>query len=336
MKRLWLLLWLPVPLLLAWSLRGLDWRLVWRLLSRLGPDRLAALAALNLLFLLVLSLRWGRILSGLVRRLRAADLPRLTAWRLAGFAVSYLTPGPQFGGEPLQVILARRRGGIDTAAGSASLLLDKSFELAGNFAFLAAGAAAALSLPGLVPTRLTVLLAALSLSALLPVGYLLAAARGFRPLTRLLALPSRLPRRAPRRSRLQDLAARAEEAVAAYSRRSGRLAGEILVFFLLVWGLALAETMLALRFLGLAVSWREAILVLAAGKLAFLLPLPGAWGALEAAQRLAFTLLGRAPEAAVSFLVYIRIRDLLLVLSGLGVIALGPRGASGGSPPEPG
>jgi uncharacterized protein (TIRG00374 family) len=331
MKRLWLLLWLPVPLLLTWSLRGLDWRLVWRLLSRLNMLQLAVLVALNLLFLLVLGTRWGLILHGLGRPLRMADLPRLIAWRLAGFAVSYLTPGPQFGGEPLQLVLARRRGGIDYTAGSASLLLDKSYELAGNFAFLAVGAAAALSLPGLVPARFSMLLAAVSLLALLPLGYLLATARGFRPLTRLLGLPARLLRRAARHSRLQDLAARAEQAVGGTSRRAGRLAAEILLFFLLVWGLAIAETALVLRFLGLALSRREVILVLAAGKLAFLLPFPGAWGALEASQRLLFAFLNRAPEAAVSLLVYIRARDLLLVLSGLAVIALRPRR----SPPLP-
>jgi uncharacterized protein (TIRG00374 family) len=338
MKRLWLLLWLPVPGLLLWSVRGLDWRQVWGLLSRFGPVQIAALVVLNLLFLLVLSVRWGRILNGLGRPLRAADLPRLSAWRLAGFAVSYLTPGPQFGGEPLQVILARRRGGIDAATGSASLLLDKSYELAGNFAFLAAGAAAAASLPGLVPQRLTGLLAAVSLLALLPVAYLLASARGFRPLTRLLGPAARLLRRSGRRIRLQESADRVEQCVAGYSRQGGRLAGEILVFFVLVWSMAAAETMLVLRFLGLVLSWREVILVLAAGKLAFLLPLPGAWGALEAAQRMTFTFLNRAPEAAMSLLIYIRVRDLLLVLAGLSVTALRPRGtrrpAAAEKPPE--
>jgi len=326
MKRFWLLFWLPVPLLLLWSLRGLNWRLVGALLSRLGAPQLTALAVLNLLFLLVLSLRWGWILHGLGRHLRCTDLPRLAAWRLAGFAVSYLTPGPQFGGEPLQVLLAGRRGGISYETGSASLLLDKSYELAGNFAFLAVGAAAAAALPGLVPQRLIGLLAAVSLLAFLPAAYLLAITRGFRPLTRLLGLLAKLLRRGGRSGNLQALAIRVEQAVAGYSRRGVRLTGELLIFFVLVWGLAVAETMLVLRFLGLVLSWREVVLVLAAGKLSFLLPIPGALGALEAAQRLAFTLLDRAPEAAVSLLVYIRVRDLLLVLAGLGVTAARLRG----------
>ena len=324
MKRLSAVLWLPVFLLLFWSLRGLDWRLTGRFLSRLTASQLAVLAVVNLLFLVVLGARWGCILRALGQRL---PLLRLVGYRLAGFAVSYLTPGPQFGGEPLQIVLARRRSDVSYETGSASILLDKSFELAGNFAFLAVGAAAAWALPGIADRRFTGLLTIVSALALIPLGYLLATARGFRPLTRLVSLAPRPLRRASRHARLLALLGRAEQAVAVYGRRRGRLASTLLLFFLLVWGLAIAETALVLRFLGLALNWREVIVVLAAGKLAFLLPLPGAWGALEAAQRLLFTLLGQAPEAALSLLVYIRARDLLLVLVGLAVTARRPRRA---------
>lgn len=326
MKRLSFFLWLPVPLLLYWSLHGLDWPQVGRFLSRLTAPQIAVLTVVNLLFLVVLAARWGCILRALGQHL---PLLRLVGYKLAGFAVSYLTPGPQFGGEPLQIVLARRRSALDYTTGSASILLDKSFELTGNFAFLAVGAAAAWALPGIADRRFTGLLAIVSALALLPLGYLLATARGFRPLTRLAGLAPRPLRRTSRHTRLLALLGRAECAVADYGRRRGRLASTLLLFFLLVWGLAAAETALVLRFMGLALNWRELIVVLAAGKLAFLLPLPGAWGALEAAQRLLFTLLGQAPEAALSLVVYIRARDLLLVLVGLAVIARRPRHGPG-------
>ena len=63
--------------------------------------------------------------------------------RLAGFALSYFTPGPQVGGEPLQVFLLKKRHAIPTTAGVASVFLDKLFEILANFTFLVLGLAVA-------------------------------------------------------------------------------------------------------------------------------------------------------------------------------------------------
>ena len=100
------LLWLIVPLLLLWVLRSVPLEDSWAVLTRLGPTQILILILANVLVSLTLSGRWWLIL-------RAQGHPisylAVAGYRLAAFGVSYFTPGPQFGGEFLQVHLVQRR-----------------------------------------------------------------------------------------------------------------------------------------------------------------------------------------------------------------------------------
>jgi hypothetical protein len=80
------------------------------------------------------------------------------------------------------------------------------------------------------------------------------------------------------------------------------------------------------------------MVLLAGSRFAFLLPLPGALGALEATQVSLFALLELPADAAWALLVYIRARDLALAAVGLLAVGIGlkrsPR--SEALPAEPG
>lgn len=318
------LLWLPVPLLLYWALRGVRLEEMAQTLGRLSWGRLGILLAVNLAYFAVLTARWAWILHGLGERLSIAGTLRLAASRLAGFAVSYLTPGPQFGGEPVQLALARSWTGLAYTRGSASLLLDKSFELAGNFAFLGVGVLALRAIPGIGGGSLGA--AALFLPALLvllPIAYLAAAFSDRRPLS---ALAARLPARwraRPWHARLLAFLEASEAEVTAYGRRPWRALLQVLLSFATVWSLSVLEQWLTLRFLGLPFSLTQTLLLQAGVKLAMLLPFPGALGALEAAQRAVFAWLGYGPETALALSLYMRARDLSFALAGLAAAAIG-------------
>jgi uncharacterized membrane protein YbhN (UPF0104 family) len=78
------------------------------------------------------------------------------------------------------------------------------------------------------------------------------------------------------------------------------------------------EYWLALSFLGIPVSLLQAVAVLTAASVAFLFPLPGGLGALEASQVLAMEALGLPSALGLSISLLIRGRDILL--GGLGVL----------------
>jgi hypothetical protein len=246
----------------------------------------------------------------------------------------------------VQLLLAKRGSGLPYDTGSASIVLDKSFELLANLTFLGFGAWAIVARglagsPGSTPVVHSWALALIpGILILLPVLYLAASFSGRRPLSWLLdQLAARLRGRLAGRlaggglagglaggwlqrlSRFRGFLDRAEGQVTAFGRRKARTAGFAILFFLLVWGTTLVETWLALRFLGVAAGWLEVVVLLAGSRFAFLLPFPGALGALEATQVSLFALLGLPPGAAWALLFYIRARDLLF--AGVGLLAAG-------------
>jgi uncharacterized protein (TIRG00374 family) len=177
------LVWLVVPLLLVWVFRDISLEDSWMMLTGLGPAHILILILANGLVLLTLSGRWWLIL-----RAQGFSIPYLTlsGYRLAAFGVSYFTPGPQFGGEPLQVYLVQRRHQVEPSTAVSAVTMDKSLELLSNFIFLTIGVACILLwqvFPGAVGRQAIIL--PLTLLAL-PVGFLLTIWGGGHPVSGLL------------------------------------------------------------------------------------------------------------------------------------------------------
>ena len=307
-------LWLGLPLALAWVLRDVSLSELAESLRALTVGELAILAAVNVLVVLTFSGRWWALL-----RARGLRLPylALSAYRLAAFAISYFTPGSQFGGEPLQVHLVHHRHAIPLPAATASVVLDKTIELISNFVFLALGLAVVVRL-GLQPTGSGVPLQALSLSLLVfPVAYLMAARRGKRPGTWLAGRFGLRASGSGTQARIARALQESEKEVAAAAQQApgGILAGA--AFSALTWGLLLLEWALALHFLEIDLSAGEVVAVVTATRLALFVPLPGAAGALEASLLFAVTALGYSAAQALSLALVIRLRDV--AFGGLGL-----------------
>ena len=116
-----------------------------------------------------------------------------------------------------------------------------------------------------------------------------------------------------------------ETKILAYCRRRGRTLLQIVAFFLLVWTISLAEMRLILYFLRVPITLAQTLLVLAGGKFAFLLPFPGALGALELTQAGVFELLELGSQTGMSLVLYMRARDLLFAAAGLSAAFFGRR-----------
>lgn len=309
---------------LIWLLRDISLTDVVRALQRLTPGEIVIVLLVNLGVTLVFSLRWWLVLRLLGCRATIAE-----AWaiRLAGFALSYLTPGTQFGGEPLQVALLQRRRPIATQAATASVVIDRAVELLGNFTFLAFGLVLSLQLrliPGEAAGALTV--AALTL-LVLPLAFLAAAVAGVRPLT---ALLTRLPLPAARRSgawtRLLQWTRSTEDVIVEFCREQPAGLAAAMGISLVSWGTVVFEYGLLLAFLGIQLDPIELIGVITAGRVALLVPVPGGLGALEASQVLALTALGYSRAEGLGLGLLIRARDLVFAFAGLALGAISARG----------
>lgn len=298
----------------------------WAVLRRLGPGQIGLLAGANLLVLLTFSSRWWLILRAQGQRI---PYRRLVGYRLAAFGVSYFTPGPQFGGEPLQVYLTNRRDGVPPAVAVAAVALDKTLELLVNFAFLAAGLAAVLALqgrelPALLPAaaRSQAIVGAALLLAL-PIVVLSALWAGRHPLsTPVAALAGWLPRGRAGLTRLSGVLREAEAQVAVFCRRSPGTLAAALAVSMVSWAALVGEYWLASWLLGAQPAFWQMVAALTAMRLAFLVPLPGGLGALEVSQAVAFAALGFSPALGIALSLLIRARDVVLGATGLALAAV--------------
>jgi uncharacterized protein (TIRG00374 family) len=300
-------------LLLWWALRSVIWADVAAAFAQLTWLDLLALALANGLVLVLLTLRWHIFLR--VQGVRLS-LPRLLNYRLAAFGVSYFTPGPHFGGEPLQVYLPVKRDNAPVDAAVIAVALDKTLELLVNFGFLVAAAIYVLQ-RGLLSgaSGVSVVVYAVLLLAL-PVALLSAIWAGRHPLSApLIWWETRRP--SPRLATAATRVHHSEEAAAQLCRTQPGAIIAAFVVSLLAWLAMIGEFWLATYVLGIGLTPGEALAALLAMRLAILLPLPAGLGALEASLVMAMELLGAGGAAGLSLALLIRTRDVLLGLLGL-------------------
>lgn len=313
--RLWpVLVWIAVAGLLYLALRKVPLIQVQAVLAHLTLVQIGLLALVNLFILWLMAARWWLVLRALGQRV---GLHHLFAYRLAGFGVSYFTPGPQFGGEPAQVYLLHRNRHLPLDAAVTSVFLDRMIDLLVNFTFLAMGVVA-LAVTGLVHGWLGVGMWALVLALLaFPLLHLFSIGRGRRPATRLLRwMQGRVAVKGLQRA--SEVALQVEEQVASFLSKQPLALARIIGLSLFTWAVAIFEFWLCLHFLGTPAGLNETVSAMTAARLSILMPLPGALGALEAGQALAAQLLGWEPAVGIALSLVIRVRDVTLALAGLG------------------
>lgn len=310
-------LWLTAVFLFWFVLRTVSLAETWALLRGLGGWQLALLMLANGSVLLLMNGRWWLILRG-----QGYVIPYLTlaAYRLAGAGLSYVTPGPQFGGEPLQVLLIEQNYAMPRTTAVAAITLDKTLELIVNFSFLVGGIFVVWQtrLLGNVAGWQTAVFPLLLLT--IPFIFLLSFWQDWRLLTRCLQLPLhwlRSQKWAHPLQKLQQGLATSEKQLHHLCRQHPRTLLLAFLISCLGWTALMAEFWLMLTLLGLPVTLMEMIVILTAARVAILLPLPGGVGTLEASQLLAFTAFGFAPAAAISFSLLIHARDVALACLGL-------------------
>lgn len=317
-------------LCLYWALKRVDLSEVLLTLHRITLWQITLLFGLNGGIVALFSARWSWLL-----RLQDVRLPfgALLLYRLSGFGVSYFTPGPQFGGEPWQIYLIHRRHNVPVSSGVSSLALDKLLELLANFSFLTFGLTLAV-LWGLNRPVMNVSYA-IPLAGLLlfPLLIILALGAGILPAAYLLR---RFPAATALIQRLLLAFAKAEQGSAEIIRTYPVKVILLIAYSLLVWVVLVGEYWLTLRFFGVELGLNETILALTAARLAFLTPVPGGFGALEASQIFAMQALGFDGSLGLSISLFIRARDILFAGSGLllGAVLIGKRSNSLQSTPS--
>ena len=311
LKRVWKpLAWLVALGLLGYALLQIPLEDIWEVLQNLSFIQIFILILVNSAIILLFGGRWWLILHAQGYTLPYFSLAR---YRLTAFAVSYFTPGPHFGGEPMQVYSVQKNHNVPGTVALAALSLDKILELIANFSFLVFGVASVLLLgtfKGLVSAPgLPIVLGLLAI----PVLYMAALFTERYPLSN---LAKRLTAKG-KWGTIAEAVSGSEQLMARFCREQPGVMAVAFGLSGFVWVLLLLEYWLALSFLGLSLGFWEIIAVMTAARVALLTPLPGAIGALEYGQVLAMQALNYDPALGLSIGLIIRARDVGFGLLGL-------------------
>ena len=315
MKKNWVrraLVFIVLASLLYFALRNAPLTEIIQTLQQLQFWQVLTLLLINALIYALITLRWWIIV-----RAESRSLPYfpLLAVRLAVFGVSYFTLGPQVGGEPLQVLYLQRKYGITYTRATASVLMDKLLEFLANFFLLAVGLTSVLQ-AGIISTNGSNSILSLSGLVILcvwPPIHIILMMRGIYPVSIVLRKIST--------NKFARFIFASERMAGTFCRRHlVSLLSATAVSILAAVGMV-SEFFFITNFLNIELSFSQTIAAWTAGWLAFLVPLPGGLGALEASQVFALGAFGISAASAISVTFLIRGRDLLI--GGLGLFFAG-------------
>lgn len=309
---------LVLAALLYFALRNAPLIEIWNVLKALKPSQMAVILVINAVVIALMTARWWIIV-----RAENPSLPflPLIGYRLSVFGLSYFTPGPQVGGEPLQVLYLQRNHGLSFARATSAVIMDKLLEFLVNFILIGVGAWAIFRVGLVSGTGIRLNLSLIGLAVLLvwPLVHVALLYRGIAPVSRILLRQPFIQKDHP----AIRLIVVAERMASAFCRKHVRsMFAAIGVSLLSVLGIAI-EYYLMVSFLGMQIDAVQVFAALTAMQVAFLMPLPGGLGALEASQVFALGAFGQPASAAISLTLLMRGRDILN--GGIGLLLAGRR-----------
>jgi glycosyltransferase 2 family protein len=313
------LLWLLAIILAGWTLAQLPLGEIISSLQGLDSVECVLWVALNIFIILALNQRWwllGKAVHATV------DFFELLLIRQAGQSISFITPGPQFGGEPLQIFWLWRRAQVPLHKGLLSLGLDRFFEFIINFFILILGVSLLLMTPASATANWENIL------ALLFTLFASLALLGISMVRRPQWLSQRLAKLAHRWQRHHYL----NSMTTHWNLLSGELRDCLqqqkkhLLYATLLsvasWIGLIAEMQLTLWMAGVQLHLTGFLLFFIAMRLALLLPLPGGIGTLEAAIFWSFHYLNIPADSALMVIALMRVRDAAVLIIGLGCVGV--------------
>ena len=286
---------------------------IWNTLRQFSLLKFLLFIALSTLNFALYTLRWDIILRKIHGKPHDIRFFRLFLHRMSGFALSYLTPSAQTGGEPLRILLLEHDN-IPTKTATSSVIIDKALEYAALFVFISIGITLGLidgSLPIATRSIFGVLLFVLVglifwfyFSALRNIGFFSSILRFFQ-LTKI-----------NRIKKMEEKIIAVEVQMAEFYKTHLKTFFVLIGISLVTTSFLLLEHYLVAFFMGVRMTFLQTFLVSTIPYIAYVIPIPGGLGLLEGGTAAIFAALGVNINAFVLIFI-IRIRDLFFVSIGL-------------------
>ena len=243
---------------------------------------------------------------------------RLFIIRQAGSTFSFVTPGPQFGGEPLQALWLNRDQGIPLDNTIASIGADRFIEIFINFSFLFLGIL--LVIQGNIEADLSSagFFVSLSLICLITLLSLLFYKHRF-IVSSLFSLYRLVFQKTSDKGQEQRITTSISVIFSRIEKEKLKVSFAI-VIGAFGWLALIFELYLMMRALNLTPDLYEIVFVMLGIRIALLMPIPGGVGTIETSLIWSFGILGLSLVGAAGVIALNRIRDLIILALGTGCL----------------
>ena len=275
----------------------------------------ATLFLVNLIILFLAVKRW-QIISQIFGV--EISFARLFIIRQAGSTFSFVTPGPQFGGEPLQALWLNRGQGVPLDNTIASIGADRFIEIFVNFSFLFLGIL--LVTRGNIEADLSnaVFFVSLSLICLITLLSLLFYKHRF-IVSSLFSLYGLVFQKTLDKDQEQRIVTSISAIFSRIEKKKLRMSFAIVVGAF-GWLALIFELYLMMSALNLTPNLYEIVFVMLGIRIALLMPIPGGVGTIETSLIWSFGVLGLSLVGAAGVIALNRIRDLIILALGTGCL----------------
>lgn len=270
------------------------------------------LVALSFINFYIYSLRWELIVKALFKDKKVPSSAFF--WdRMAGYAISYVTPVAQLGGEPLRIMLIEEEG-VPQKIGASSTIIDKALEISTLIIFISCGILVAL-LDARVDLSIKIFMAFFAVVMLFLVFWFYYTSMRnigfFSSIFKFLHL-KKISRLQPLETKLDGF----EKEMNLFYKHHPKVLWQLLILSIFTILFILAEHFLIAWFMGVRLTFTQAFLASTIPYIAYLMPIPGGLGLLEGGHATIFLLLGVSINA-FAFVFIIRLRDFIFVALGL-------------------
>ena len=243
---------------------------------------------------------------------------RLFIIRQAGSTFSFVTPGPQFGGEPLQALWLNRGQGVPLDNTIASIGADRFIEIFINFSFLFLGIL--LVIQGNIEADLSSagFFVSLSLICLITLLSLLFYKHRF-IVSSLFSLYRLVFQKTSDKGQEQRITTSISVIFSRIEKEKLKVSFAI-VIGAFGWLALIFELYLMMRALNLTPDLYEIVFVMLGIRIALLMPIPGGVGTIETSLIWSFGILGLSLVGAAGVIALNRIRDLIILALGTGCL----------------
>ncbi len=290
------------------------WANVLQNMSTFGAWPFIGLVAISMLNFTLYSIRWTIILHRQVTEKKQ----KLSVWRMywhrmTGYAVGYLTPLNQAGGEPVRVALLMADG-VSGKSAVASATLDIAFELCSYVVFIALGVIFALVEHQGGAGTLWIMAIGLAIAFSVLLSFFAALGRGTpmaKPLFHVLRLD-----RVKRFRGIEHWLEETEDLMRGFFAGGGWVVFGISALSMAMVAFRVVETLYIAWGFGVTLNFAQAFLASSLPGLALILPVPGGLGIFEGGFTAVFAALN-VPMDPLAFALMIRLRDAVFIAFGV-------------------